>query len=132
MNKIPKYFLSVLGDPKPPDKDEVGSGIYHPDSKYYPFQPEPGDVLILYCTSSYKEYFMRVPGIGIVLAKNDTEINYRYLPLSRPIYKTEIDVKFEGDDKKKFDNRRFSSHWLFEISKNSFLNALSDRIIVWP
>lgn len=47
MLDLPKYFISVLGDPKPPHKDTVESGVYHPDPKYAPFLPEPGDILLL-------------------------------------------------------------------------------------
>ncbi len=74
-----KYFLSVLGDPKPPDKDNAESGVYHPDPKYSPFPTHPGDILLLYCTSSYVEHAMRVPGIGIVLETRNTEIHYRFV-----------------------------------------------------
>ena len=128
----PKYYLSVLGDPKPPGKDTVESGIYHPDPKYAPFPTKPGDILLLYCTSSYIEHAMRVPGIGVVLETKSTEIHYRYLQLSRPISKYDLDNNFDLEDKNKFSNIRFSSHWLFEISRQSFGGALGDRAVVWP
>ncbi len=43
-----KYFFAMFGDPTPPLKDTVESGVYHPDSKYAPFPPNVGDVLLLY------------------------------------------------------------------------------------
>lgn len=27
----PKYFFAMFGDPRPPEKDSIESGIYHPD-----------------------------------------------------------------------------------------------------
>lgn len=128
----PKYFLAVFGDPKPPEKDTIESGVYHPDPKFAPFPPEPGDVLLLYCTGGYDKNPMQVPGIGIVLDTEDEAIRYRYLPLSYSISKTTVENEMESADAKKFANRRFSSHWLFEISQDSFVKVIGDRTIVWP
>jgi len=128
----PKYYLSVFGDPKPPDKDTIESGIYHPNSKFAPFPPEPGDFLLLYCTAGYSEHPMKVPGIGVVLETTNTEIHYRYLPLTKTISRDELDRKLDPIDKKKLSNIRFSSHWLFKISRQSFLKAVGDRGVLWP
>jgi len=128
----PKYYLSVFGDPKPPDKDTIESGIYHPNSRFAPFPTEPGDFLFLYCTAGYSEHSMKVPGIGVVLETTNEEIHYRYLPLTKTISRDELDRKLDPTDKKKLSNIRFSSHWLFEISRQSFLKAVGDRGVLWP
>jgi hypothetical protein len=128
----PKYYLSVFGDPKPPDKDTIESGIYHPNSKFAPFPTEPGDFLLLYCTAGYSENPMKVPGIGVVLETTNTDIHYRFLPLTNTISRDELDRKFDPTDKKKLSNIRFSSHWLFDISRQSFLKAVADRGVHWP
>lgn len=128
----PKYHISVFGDPKPPDKDTVESGIYHPDMRFAPFRTEPGDFLLLYCTGSYANYAMSVPGIGVVLETVGSIIRYRFLPLKEPASKYELDDKMEPADKEKFSNIRFSSHWLFEISRESFLNIVAGRSVLWP
>ena len=128
----PKYYLAVFGDPKPPDKDTIESGVYHPDPKFAPFSTEPGDFLLLYCTAGYAEHAMSVPGIGVVLETANSEIRYRYLPLTKIISKYELENKLDSADKEKFSNIRFSSHWLFEISRQSFLNAIADRGVLWP
>lgn len=65
MNR-PKYHIAVFGNPVPPEKDLVESGFYHPDVKYTPCNTQPGDILLLYCTGSYSEHAMTVPGVGIV------------------------------------------------------------------
>ncbi len=45
----PKHHIAAFGDPKPPEKDAIESGIYHPDMRFAPFRTEPGDLLLLYC-----------------------------------------------------------------------------------
>jgi len=128
----PKYFFTMFGDPTPPEKDTIESGIYHPDPKHAPFPTKPGDILLLYCTGSYSKYPMQVPGLGIVLHTNDEIVQYRYLPLSQPISKDRIEREFQRSDADKFRNRRFSGFWLFEIWRESFVRALGDRALVWP
>jgi hypothetical protein len=128
----PKYYLAVFGDPKPPDKDTIESGVYHPDPKFAPFPTEPGDFLLTYCTAGYAEHAMSIPGIGVVLETANSEVRYRYLPLTRMISRCELENKLDSTDKEKFSNRRFSSYWLFEISRQSFLNAVADRGVLWP
>jgi hypothetical protein len=122
----------MFGDPTPPLKDAVESGVYHPDPKLAPFAPEVGDVLLAYCTGSYEKYPMRCPGIGIVLGKTDDHITYRYLPLKQPVYKDDFERSLNQDEQRKFQQKRFPVNWLFEISKSSFAKALADATIDWP
>jgi len=127
-----KYFFAMFGDPRPPEKDTVESGVYHPDASRAPFPPEPGDIMLLYCTGSYTAHPMLAPGVGVVLGKDDETVRYRYLPLSSPISKDDIEGGFQTNDVKKFRNRRFSAFWLFEISRESFVNAIDQRRVNWP
>ena len=106
----PKCFVAVYGDPTPPNKSTVESGQYDPDPRYAPFEPRPGDVLLLYCTGSYSGHSMQIPGIGIVLSVDNTWIRYRWLPFTEPISKSVIDHSFAEADLRKFANIRFSSH----------------------
>jgi len=128
----PKYFFAMFGDPRPPEKDTIESGIYHPDPKHAPFPTRPGDVLLLYCTGSYRQYPMQAPGLGIVLHTDNEIVRYRYLTLSQPISKDRIEHEFQPSDADKFKNRRFTGFWLFEISRESFVRAFGNRAIVWP
>jgi hypothetical protein len=130
--KTPKYHIAVFGDPNPPDKDEVESGIYHPDMKFSPFRIDPGDFLLLYCTGNYAEHSKRVPGIGVVLEAAGAEIRYRYLPLREAASKDILNAKLQPVDKEKLSNIRFSSHWLFEISRQSFWGIMADHSVIWP
>jgi len=127
-----KYFFAMFGDPTPPLKDAVESGVYHPNPKFAPFAPEVGDILLAYCTESYVGYPMKCPGIGVVLGKTDERIIYRYLPLDHPVYKDDFVKSLTQDEQRKFKLRRFSTHWLFEISKSSFTKALAGVTIDWP
>jgi hypothetical protein len=128
----PQYFFAMFGDLKPPAKDKVESGVYHPDSKYAPFAPEIGDILLIYCTSNYREHSTTSPGIGIVLDKDATSIAYRYLPFRRPVTKDDFEKSLMQEDRKKFGDRRFSARWLFEISRDSFLGVTANTAIEWP
>jgi hypothetical protein len=132
MMRSPRYFFAMFGNPKPPGKDTVESGIYHPDPKYAPFRTNPGDVLLLYCAGTYREYPMRAPGLGVVLQTDHQSVQYRYLLFSVPILKKGIEQEFDPSDADKFRNRRFAGFWLFQISRESFTRAVGDRGIKWP
>ncbi len=127
----PKYFVAVFGDPQQPNKSLVESGEYDPDPRYAPFSPKPGDVMLLYCTGSYLQRFMQVPGVGVVLGTDMQWIKYRWLPFKEAIPKARIDTAFEAADLAKFGNIRFSSHWLFEISAGSFSATIADQQVEW-
>ena len=130
--KNPTYYVAIFGDPDPPEKDTVESGRYHLGIRGTDIPGERGDVILLYCTGTYAEHFMTVPGIGIILTKDKESIYYRYLPLSRPIAKGDVETAFTEEDRNKLSNIRFSSHWLFEISRDSFRNATENISINWP
>jgi hypothetical protein len=125
----PKYFVAVFGDPgNPPEKDLVESGRYIPDPKYAPFQPRPGDLLLLYCTEQYQQCPKQAPGAGVVTQVDGEAVAYRWIPFITPISKRAIDNTFEPEDVRKLRNIRFSSHWLFEVSKQSFSKAVGGRL----
>jgi hypothetical protein len=71
----PRYFVAVFGDPQPPHKDVVESGVYYPNAKYAPFPVEPGDVMLPYCTGSYAQHQIEVPGLGVVLSTDNQSVS---------------------------------------------------------
>ena len=75
---------------------------------------------------------MQIPGIGVVLGTDSQWVKYRYLPLIQPIQKSQIDAAFDPIDLDKFKNIWMSSHWLFEISRSSFLATAANQQIDWP
>jgi len=123
----PRYFFAIFGDPKPPSKDTVESGIYHPDPKYAPFKPIPGDILLLYSTNSYAEYPKSSPGFGVVRRLDDLIIEYDYNAFPKPIPIRDIRNAFRTDDEAKLGNIRYASHWLFELNKESCC-AVKDEV----
>lgn len=127
----PTCFVCVFGDPQPPGKDLVESGVHHPKSGYA-LHVNPGDILLLYCTGSYPKHPWSVPGIGIVLNADQQSIKYRWLPMRHPIPKSRMDAAFEPDDKGKFNNIRFDNYWLFQISLKSLAGTVANQEIDWP
>ena len=125
----PSYFVAVFGDPGP-NKDAVESGVYMADSKYAPFPIVPGDVLLLYCTENYPAHSKQVPGYGVALKVDRERVEYRWQPFVNPIPKRTLDRMFDPEDAKRFGSIRFSSHWLFKISKESFTKTVSGRKIL--
>lgn len=128
----PRCFVAVFGDPKPPGKNTVKSGEYHPIAKYTISRTQIGDLMLLYCTSGYSGYSMKVPGIGVVLNTDGESIKYRWLPFKKPIEESWIDQAFTAADRKKFGERRFPDSQLFEISLKSFSDAIANQEIDWP
>jgi hypothetical protein len=127
----PKLFVAVFGDPQQPNKSLVEAGEYDPDPKYAPFPCRPGDLILLYCTSSYMGRPMQIAGIGVVLSSDRNWVRYRWLPFKQAIPKSRIDAGFEPPDLQKFGNIRFASHWLFEISLKSFSDTIANQEIDW-
>lgn len=130
--KEPKYYVAVFGDPKPPERDTVESGKYHLGGRGTGIAGERGDILLLYCTDSYAEHSLSVPGIGIVLTKFSDYLFYRYLPLSTPVGKDRIDTIFTEEDKRNFSNVRSDGFRMFEISRQSFRDTLESVSVAWP
>jgi len=130
--KEPTYYVAIFGNPDPPEKDTVESGRYHLGIRGTDISGERGDILLLYCTGSYAAHFMSVPGIGVILTKHKESINYRYLPLSKPIPKDHLIRSFTYEDRKKFPNTRFDNFGMFKISRESFYNATKDFSINLP
>src|SRR5229473_5447407 len=125
----PRYFIAVFGDPRP-DKDSVESGVYTPDPKHA-FPTKSGDMMLLYCTAGYANHPLQVPGIGVVLRVDSEHVEYRWIPFDQPIQKIALDVNLDSDDAAKMRNIRFSSHWLFEISQQSFSKIADARAMAW-
>ena len=84
------------------------------------------------CPAGSAEQNAGVSGIGIVLTKTKDFIYYRYLPFSSPISRDRIDLAFTQEDVNQLTNIKSNTYWLFEISHESFSNAMRDISITWP
>jgi len=121
--QVPSHFIGIFGDPVgPPRKDRIEDGRYIPHINHWPSAIKAGDMILLYCTSSYSGHEQEGPGIGIVLSADTREnaIHYRYLPFEQPITMNAIRSNLLPGDRVKFENRRFSTFWIFEIERSSF------------
>ena len=90
-----------------------------PIAKYTLSNIQTGDVMLLYCTLRYSGQSMKIPGVGVVLSTDAESVAYRWLPFKDPLAESWVDKAFTDSDRKKFGDRRFSSHQLFEISSNA-------------
>ena len=129
----PRYFIAVFGDPQP-DKMPVESGIYTAGPGYPSFTVSPGDVMLLYCTAAYLANSMEIAGLGIVLriGHNVTEfIEYRWIPFAKAISKVDIDRTFEPADRESMQHLGVKARRLFQITEQSFVSAVSDRMPAW-
>lgn len=77
---------------------------------------------------------MSAPGIGIVLRPDRSEnaIYHRYLPFDKPVSMDELKSRFQPIDVANFDLRRFSTFWIFEVQRASFVSAISGFGLLWP
>ena len=131
----PKYFIAIFGDPgkAPNNKDKVEEGRYITHPNHWPSSVSKGDIMLLYCTGSYPDHCQEAPGIGVVLELDsiNNSIMFRYLPLVDPIDMSTINLGLLSQDARKFGNRRFSTFWIFEILKDSFVNVMLETKINW-
>lgn len=128
-----KYFVAVFGDQiGPPAKDSVDSGRYIPYKSWANYE-EVGecDLILLYCAGSYIGYDKEAPGVGAVRSVEPPAIYYCYLPLDMPITLDEMRSNFDSSDKNKLNNLQFKSFRIFDISGNSFKQAIKGHSIDW-
>jgi len=131
----PAYYTAIFGDPDGlSKKDRVEDGRYLPGSCPWPLDIKEGDILLLYCTGSYLAHSMEVPGIGIVLQVDQpgNAIYYRYLQLETPISIEAVRSNLDIQDLEKFELRRFSNFWIFDITRQSFKSVIREATFVWP
>lgn len=131
----PRYFIAIFGDPVgPPGKDRIEDGRYIPHTEHWPSGIAEGDVMLLYCTGSYSGHEQEAPSIGIVLRADSSAnaIYYRHLPLIQPIDMDNVRNRLLPEDRQKFENRRFSTFWIFEIERASFKRLAEGCEVSWP
>ncbi len=87
--------------------------------------------MLLYCTGSYSGYDREIPALGVILLVKPPAIKYSYLPLDKSITLDNLRNKFVTEDAAKLENLRFDSFNLFEISPESFKQAITGHSINW-
>lgn len=120
----PHHYLAVYGDPDAPGHVAVEDGRYGHRSQ--PRELAAGDMVLLYCTGTYRQYPQSAPGVGIVTEANwpDRRFRYDYLPFREPVPLEALRFGFEPEDAWKLANIRFDTYWFFRISAQSFRTVL--------
>jgi hypothetical protein len=122
----PSYFVLVFGDPNR-NGDTVESGRYEAEKGYPPFEVEPGDLLLLYCTEGYEGYPKQLPGIGVALSGETALVEYRWIPFSAPIKRDVIEQTFDLADYTKMRELGIKARRAFIISRTSFAKTVANR-----
>lgn len=124
-----KYFCVVLGSPEQPEKNRVEEGLYQPFERSYTSYPEPGDIILFYCTGNYAGYEQQSPGIGITLyweGKRE-RLRYKYLPFQAPFHRKNMVDKLEQEEQHRFHHLGIWQNWLFELSRVSAARILAEK-----
>ena len=123
-NPRPHHYLAVYGDPDAPGHVAVEDGRYGHRSQ--PRELAAGDMVLLYCTGTYRRCPQSAPGVGIVTETDwpDRSFRYDYLPFREPVPLEALRFGFEPEDAWKLANIRFDTYWFFRISAQSFRTVL--------
>ena len=117
-NDSPRCYFAVYADPNLPGHVTIEGGRF--GNRAMPKNMDAGDMVLLYCTSSYAGHAKSVPGIGLVTAV-DHEIKdfwYDYVPFEQAVPLEFIRFAITEDDQARLANMR--RDFLFQISRESF------------
>ncbi len=114
----PRCYFAVYADPTVGDHVTVEGGMY--GNRAMPRELKAGDMVLIYCTSSYPGRAKTAPGIGIAKSVDHARgtYTYDYLPFQEPAPLELLRLAFTEDDRRKLLEMRHA--WLFEISSESF------------
>ncbi len=128
----PHHYVAVFGDPYAPGHVHVEDGAY--GHRNLPTGLSAGDMLLLYCTGTYKRYPRSVPGIGIVSSVEHAtrDFWYDYLPLRQALPLELLRFRLSGPDQDKLANIRFDTYWFFRVSAESFRAVMQGALLGRP
>jgi hypothetical protein len=117
-DESPRCYFAVYADPTTPSHVTIEGGRF--GNRNMPKNMDIGDMVLLYCTSSYPGYAKTVPGIGLVTAVDHglRDFWYDYLPFAEPVPLEFVRFAITEDDRVRVANIR--REWLFQISRESF------------
>jgi hypothetical protein len=117
-DESPHCYFAVYADPTTPGHVTIEGGRF--GNRAMPKNMDIGDMVLLYCTSSYPGYAKSVPGIGLVTAVDHgmKDFWYDYLPFDQPVPLEFLRMSATEDDQARIGNMRHE--WLFQISRDSF------------
>jgi predicted RNA-binding protein with PUA-like domain len=114
----PRCYFAVYADPTAPGRVTIEGGRF--GNRNMPKNMGVGDMVLLYCTSSYAGYAKSVPGIGLVTAVDHgiKDFWYDYLAFNQPVPLEFVRFAVTDEDAIRVANIR--REWLFQISRESF------------
>ena len=117
-DESPRCYFAVYADPTTPGHVAIEGGRF--GNRNLPKNMDIGDMVLLYCTSSYPGYAKTVPGIGLVTAVDHglRDFWYDYLPFAEPVPLEFVRFAITEGDRVHVANIR--REWLFQISRESF------------
>ena len=83
-----------------------------------------GDMVLLYCTSSYAGYAKSIPAMGLITAVDHDQRDfwYDFMPFEEPVPLDFVRFVVTDDDRSHIANMRHE--WLFQISRESFRSVM--------
>ncbi len=117
-NESPRCYFAVYADPTTPGHVTIEGGRF--GNRNMPKNMNVGDMVLLYCTSSYRIYAKTVPGIGLVTAVDHglKDFWYDYIAFEEPVPLEFVRFAITEGDRLRVANIR--REWLFQISRESF------------
>ena len=118
LDTSPRCYFAVYADPALPGHVTVEGGAF--GNRNMPSNLAEGDLVLLYCTSSYPGHAKSVAGLGMVTAVDHAQRDfwYDYLPFDHPLPLEFVRFAVTEEDLGKIANIRHN--WLFQISRESF------------
>ena len=114
----PRCYFAVYADPHVGNHVTIEGGRF--GNRAMPKNMDVGDMVLLYCTSSYKGNEKSVPGLGLITAvdHNLKDFWYDYVPFEQAVPLEFIRFAITEEDQTRLANMR--RDFLFQISRESF------------
>ena len=114
----PRCYFAVYADPTTPGHVTVEGGRF--GNRNMPPNMAPGDMVLLYCTSTYPGYAKSVPGMGLVTAVDHDMRDFwdDYMPFVEPVPLEFVRFVVTDGDRTHLANMRHE--WLFQVSREGF------------
>jgi predicted RNA-binding protein with PUA-like domain len=114
----PHCYFAVYADPTVANHVTIEGGRF--GNRAMPRNMDVGDMVLLYCTSSYATHPKTAPGIGLITAidHNLKDFWYDYVPFEQPVPLEFIRFAITEEDQTRLANIR--RDFLFQISRESF------------
>mgnify|MGYP003727599651 FL=1 len=121
-DEAPHCYFAVYADPTAIGHVTIEGGKF--GNRNMPKNMAPGDMVLLYCTSSYAGYAKSIPAMGLISAVDHDQRDfwYDFMPFEEPVPLDFVRFVVTDDDRTHIANMRHE--WLFQISRESFRSVM--------